>query len=336
LINTVYGVSRLYYDFAALAEDVKVKEVSLRLAEKLFADTRAQVEEGTLATVEMARANAQVFSSRLDLERARGSMEEQEAILKTVLSRRGGEDPEVRTARLIPVQPAALPTPPSANEDELMETALRNRPDQSLAGLQIANTELSLKGALNALKPQVDLVAFAQNNGLAGEVNALSSIQDTVFLGGYGSALAQILRRNYPVYGAGIQVDFPVRNSVAQADAARDEVQLRQSRIRQQQLKNQARLEVEDAMIAVRRAKAGYDAATQARMYQEESLKAEQAKFEVGASTSYLVIQFQTLLSQSKSSELAARSAYLKAQAALQRATGTILDKFGITVDSAR
>ncbi|HNY41096.1 MAG TPA: TolC family protein [Bryobacteraceae bacterium] len=336
LINTVYGVSRLYYDFAALAEDVKVKEESLRLAEKLFADTKAQVEEGTLATVEMARANAQVFSSRLDLERARGAMEEQEAILKTVLSRRGGEDPEVRRARLIPVQPSSLPGPAPSSEDEMIDTALANRPDQALAGLQIANSELSLKGAMNALKPQVDLTAFAQNNGLAGEVNALSSIQDSVFLGGYGSALAQILRRNYPVYGAGIQFDFPVRNSVAQADAARDEVQLRQSRIRQQQLKNQARLEVEDAMIAVRRAKAGYDAAAQARAYQEESLRAEQAKFEVGASTSYLVIQFQTLLAQSKSSELAARSAYLKAQAALQRATGTILGTYGITVASAR
>lgn len=336
LINTVYGITRLYYDFVALSEDVKVKEESLRLAEKLYADTKSQVDEGTLATVDLARVNAQVFSSRLDLERARGSMEEQEAILKTVLTRRGGEDIEVRRARLIPVHRSEVRDRLPGGEDELMDLAVQNRPDQALAGLQIANSELALKGALNALKPQVDLTAFAQNNGLAGQQNVLSTVQDLAFLGGYGSAMEQLLKRNYPSYGAGLQIDLPLHNRVAQADAARDQIQLRQARVRQQQLRNQARLEVEDALIAVRRAKSGYEAAQQARTYQEKSLEAEQAKFEVGASTSFLIIQFQTLLAQSKSSELAARSAYLKAQAALQRATGTILDAYGVTVNSAK
>ena len=54
------------------------------------------MEEGTLAQVELTRANAQVFSTRQDLINARGLREEQEAILKNVLTRRGNEDPEVR------------------------------------------------------------------------------------------------------------------------------------------------------------------------------------------------------------------------------------------------
>ena len=63
LINTVYGVIRLYTDFVALYEDVNVKEETLRSASKLLADTQAQVEEGTLAPVELTRAKAQVFST---------------------------------------------------------------------------------------------------------------------------------------------------------------------------------------------------------------------------------------------------------------------------------
>jgi len=336
LINTVYGVTRLFHDYVALSEDVKVKQESLLLAERLLEDTRAQVEEGALARVELARANAQLFSARLDLERARGSMEEQEAILKVVLTRRGGEDAAVRDARLVAIAPTTPPADPALDEEPLVSTALDRRPDQALANLQIANSELLLKGALNALKPQVDLNAFAQNNGLAGEYSTLSSLQDATFVGGYSSALAQILRRNYPAYGAGLTVELPLRNRVAQADAARDEIQLRQTRIRQQQLRNQARLEVADALIALRRARAAFSAAAQARAFQQESLAAEQAKFEAGASTAYLVIQFQALLAQARSSELATKSAYLKAQAALKRATGTILDDFGITLDSAR
>lgn len=336
LINTVYGVTRLYDDFVALYEDVKVKEETLRLAQKLFDDTKAQVEEGALASVEMARANAQVYSTRLDLERARGLLEEQEVILKTVLTRRGTEDDVVRKARVIPVGTLALPPAETRESPELAAIAAQNRPDLSTAALQIANSELSLKGSRNAVKPQVDIVAFATNNGLAGELNPLAVTPDTTFLGGYGSALGQIFRRDYPSYGAGLQIDLPLRNWVAQADVARDEIQFKQTKIREQQLRNQARLEVEDALIAQRRARAAYEAAIQARVYQEESLNAEEAKFEVGASTSYLVIQFQSFLAQARSTEVAARGAYVKARAALQRATGTILADYHISVDSAR
>ena len=44
------------------------------------------------------------------------------------------------------------------------------------------------------------------------------------------------------------QLTLPLRNRVAQADAARDEIQVRQTEIRLQQLRNQAQLEVEDAL----------------------------------------------------------------------------------------
>jgi outer membrane protein TolC len=144
------------------------------------------------------------------------------------------------------------------------------------------------------------------------------------------------LRRNYPSYGGGIQIDLPLRNRVAQADLARDEIQVRQTKLRQQQLRNQSRLEVADALIALRRAKSAFEAAAQARAYQEVSLQAEQAKFEVGASTSYFVIQFQSFLALARSTEVAARSAYIKARTALQRATGSILDDYQISVEAAR
>ncbi len=335
LIATVYGVSRLYYDLTALYEDVKVKEQSLQLAQRLQSDTTAQVEQGTQARVELARANAQLFSAKLDLERSRGLLEEQEAILKNVLTRRGGADEIVRQARVIPLNTQSAPADETRPDEQLFTLATQNRPDLLMARLQISNSELALLGSRNNLKPQLDVQAYMQNNGLAGTADPIGLQPDPAFLGGYGLALEQIFRRNYPVYGAGIQLDLPLRNRAAQADLARDEIQLRQTRIRQQQLENQVRLEVEDALIAVRRARAAYQAAVQARTFQEESLAAEQAKFEAGASTSYLVIQFQAFLAQSRSSEVAARGAWLKAVAALRRATASILDDNSIDVSAA-
>jgi len=336
LILTVYGVIRLYTDLVALTEDEKVKQETVSLAEKLLTDVRAQVEEGTLAQVEMTRANAQVFSTRQDLINARGLREEQEAIFKNVITRRGNEDPEVANARIIPTDALTIPATDQVRPmQDLVTDALAHRPDVDQARLQIVNSQIGLDGARSLTKPQLDLVGVMQNNGLAGQANPFVANPDPGFFGGYGSVLTQIFSRNYPTYGIGVQLNLPLRNRIAEADLVRDELQVKQSEIRLRQLQNQARLEVEDALIAMRRARASYDAAVQARALQQESLAAEQAKFEVGASTSFFVIQYESLLAQARSTEVAAQSSYVKAKAALQRATGTILDENNISLEAA-
>jgi len=336
LIVTVYGVTRLYTDLVALYEDVKNKEESLALAQKLFTDTQAQVEEGTLAVVEMTRAKAAVYSSRQDLINSSGLLEEQEAILKTVLTKTGNQDPQVQAARIIPTDPLSVPEKEEIRPiQDLLSDAMAHRPDLNQANLQIENSEIGLKGSRNAVLPEVDLVGLAQNNGLTGAASPFAPAADVPYVGGYGGLLDQIFTRKFPTYGIGVQVTLPIRNRIAEADLARDEIQLRQSQVRMRQLQNQARLEVEDSLIAMRRARASYEAAVQARLLQEESLDAEQQKFSVGASTSFFVIQYESLLAQAKSTEVAAKGAYVKARAALQRATGAILSDNNITVESA-
>ncbi len=336
LTLTVYGVIRLYTDFVALYEDEKVKLETAALAEKLFADTKAQVEEGTLAQVEMTRANAQVFSTRQDVINARGLREEQEALLKNVLTRRGNGDPEVAAARIVPTDTLEVPENDGVRPmQDLIADALANRADLGQARLQVANSRIGLEGARNLTKPQVDLVGVMQNNGLAGVLNPLVPNADTTYVAGYGGVLNQVLTRKYPTYGIGVQVNLPLHNRIAEADLARDEIQVKQADVRLQQMHNQVRLEVEDALIAMRRARASFEAAGQARRLQQESLDAEQAKFEVGASTAFFVIQYDSLLSQAKSTEVAARSSYVKARAALARAMGTILEEYRILADAA-
>ena len=336
LIASVYGVIRLYTDFVALYQDVKVKQESVMTAERLLSDVSAQVEEGTLAPVEQTRANAQVFSTRQDLANSQGLLEEQEAILKNVLTRQGNEDLEVRSAHIIPTDTLEIPAQDNIQPiQDLVAEALANRPDLRQARLQIDISKIGLQGSKNATLPEVDLLGVVANSGLAGALNPLQPSADPALIGGFGGVLDQILSRRYPTYGIGLQLNLPLRNRIAEADFARDQIQVKQSEVRLRQLENQARLEVEDAIIALRRARASADAAAQARQFQQESLAVEQAKFDVGASTSFFVIQYQSLLAQAQSTEVAAKSAYVKARAALERAIGSILTENGISVDAA-
>jgi outer membrane protein TolC len=336
LIAGVYGVVRLYTDLVALYEDVKVKEGTLASAEQLYSDTKARVDEGTQAPIELTRANAQVYSLRQDLINARGLLEEQEAIMRSVLTRRTSSEPDLLAARIVPTDTIDVPQRDETRPiQDLLAHAFANRPDLLQAGVQVENSQISLEGSRNGLRPEIDVFGVVQNSALAGQPNPLASSADTSFLGGYGSALEQIFARNYPTYGAGINLTLPLRNRIAQADVARDEIQLRQTQIRLEQFRKQAQLEVEDALVAMRRARSSYEAALQTQALQQESLEAEQAKFEVGASTSFFIIQYQSLLAQAQSTVVVAKSAYLKAHAALERATGSILEDNHVEIDSA-
>lgn len=343
-IETVAGIIRLYFDLVSLIEDVGVKRQTLALAQRLYEDNRQKVEQGTLAPIELVRAQAQVAASRQDLANSEGFELQQELIVKTVITRRGTEDPLIRSARIVTTTPISVPEREEVRPvQDLMEQAYRNRPELDQARLQIANSGISLAGSRNALLPDLSLVGVLQNSGLGGQTNplvpvtpggaGLTGVPDQTFIGGFGTALGQILRRNYPTYGVGIQLNLPLKNRVAQGDYTRDEITLRQTEIRFQQLENQVRLEVEGSVIASQRARSAYDAAVEARKLQEQSLEIELEKYANGLSTNFLVMQYQSYLAQARSTEVAARSVYIKARTALERAVGETLQNHNIALD---
>ena len=333
-MDTVAGVSRLYYDLVSLVEDVGVKRQTLALAQKLYEDNKTQVDQGTLAPIELVHAQALISASRQDLANSEGLEREQDLILKNVITRRGTADPRIRDASIVTTTPIPVPAAePVRPVQDLVDIAFKNRPDLASAGIQVTNSEISLEGSRNQLKPDVSLVASATNSGLAGTGNPLDPGATPAFLGGFGSSLDQIFRRNYPTYGVGIQFNLPLKNRVAQADYVRDELQLRQTQIQRQQFVNQARLEVEDALIALNRLRTAYEAAADTTRYQEESLAAEQEKFAVGLSTTFLIIQYQSQVAQARSTVVAARGAYAKARVNLDHALGMTLDYNNVSIE---
>jgi len=339
-IDTVAGIVRLYMDLVSLNEDLKVKRETLRLAERLYEDNQNKVQQGQQAPIEVTRAQAQVAASRQALVSAEGLVEQQELIVKTAITRGGLANPAIRTAHIIATDTVPAPeTEPARPVEDLTAEAIRSRPDLAQAGIQVENSQISLKGSLNALRPQLDVVGTVQNGGLSGDLNPVAAAATpgaAIYPGGYGTGLGQIFRNNFPTYGVGLQLTLPLRNRVAQADAVRDELQVRQSQVRRQQFEDQVRLEVADAYVAMQQARAAYEAAVQSRVLQEQSVDVEQATFDVGLATNYLVIQYQTYLAQARSTEVAAKGAYAKAKVALDRATASTLEVNQVSIAEAQ
>jgi outer membrane protein len=338
-VSTVAAVVRLYWDLVGLNGDVKVRRQSLERAEKLQSDNQEQVNTGTRAPIEVVRARAEVSRSRRDLIAAESLVRQQEVVLKDYLSRKTVGDPSWASVKIIATDPLRVDRnellPPA---ETLAELALKDRPDIDQARIQIQNTEFALQGSKDALRPSLDLIASARNNGLAGDVNPLTlqgaalHNPDPALIGGYGTALSQLFRRNYPDYGVGLQLTIPLKNRAAEADYARDSLVLRQQEVRLLQLRKQVHVEIQNALIALDQSRATLEATEREREFQEQALAAEEEKLAVGASTTFLVVQYQRDLAQAQSAEVTAQAGFVKARAALQRAAGTLLDTYGVSV----
>jgi outer membrane protein len=335
LISTVYGVSRLYYDLVSLNESAAVKRQTLAAARKLYEDDAAQVEQGTLAPLELTRARALVSASELDLIQSEGLVRQQEVILKSQLARRGSADQVLANLPIVPTDPITIPAADNLGPvDTLVSEALAKRPDLAQAALQVEGGEIAVKASRSAALPQVDLVANFQTRGSAEAPFATLGTPGTGLIAAPPDLSTGGVRTS-KIYQAGVQLNLPLKNHVAQADAARDLLQLRQAQARTQLLANQVREEVENAAIALRTARSALNAAIESRQYQEQLVSAERDKLSVGASTNLLVIQQDTYLAQARSTEVAARSVWIKARTALDRAIGDLLEKNGIGYEPA-
>ncbi len=343
VITTVAAVMDLYWDLVAFNENVRVQQQAVATSTKLYQDNQKQVEVGMMAPIEVVRAEAQLATDQQNLTLAETQLLQQETILKNALSRNGLASPAVADARIVPTDRLRVPdVEPVTPIQDLVAQALSARPELAQNRIQVTDQQITLRGSKNGLLPTLDAVASLSNNALAGQTNTLPSPfpfsiggPSPVFLGGYGTVLRQLFAHNYPNYMAGFNLTIPLRNRAAQAQALNDELTLRQLQLGLQRLENQVRVDVQNAVIGVRNARAQYQAAVKARILQEQSLDAEQKKYAAGASTSYNVILMQRDLATARQSEVAAEAAYAKAKVELDRATGQTLNDNNISLEEA-
>ena len=112
-------------------------------------------------------------------------------------------------------------------------------------------------------------------------------------------------------------------------------LEYRQAQMSLQQTENTIRLQVRQAQFAMQQNYVGLQAALAARDYAAQSLDAEQKKLRMGASTSTLVLQSSSNLTQAESNVLAAATNYEKSKVQLDLSTAETLAKLGIDMSDA-
>jgi outer membrane protein len=336
VINTVVNVLNLYYSLVADSEDLKARRSAFETAQAFYNDNKRMEQLGAVSPNDVDTANGQVASTEADLAVSETNLREQEVLLKNVLSRRGALDPQLMTVRVIPLD--RIEVPPADNLPELKDLVARateDRSDLASARANVTTAEISSVGTKNGVLPTLTVIGGETQAGLAGQVGP-SRGADPYFLGGVGTALGQTFRHNFPTERIGAFLQASIGNRQAQADYGIDQLSLRQTQLSTQKQLNQVSVDMLNALVALRQARARYQSAVQNRILQEQLLEAEQKKFGLGASTPYNVIQQQRDLATAHSTEIAAEVAYMTARIGLDQSLGDTLEANHISVDEAK
>jgi outer membrane protein TolC len=365
VITTVDQIENMYWDLVFAYENVRVQQESLAFAQKTLSDTNKQVQIGSLAPIEVVRAQSTVASDQQNLIQAQNNLQLQQLLMKNALSRTL-IDPVLADAEVIPTSSIALPEQePITPVQDLVNDALGHRPELSESRIDLNNRQINNKAIRNAQLPTLDLFAYYGGSGLAGSQNPANlcanqppaeqaegfcsgfnpSIPTTPPGGatviapvapvGYTSALNQLVNSTAPDKGVGLTLNIPIRNRNADALQVRALLEYRQAQMREQQIENQIRIEVRSAQFNLQQNRAAVAAAQAAVALGRQSLDAEQKKLNLGASTGTLVLQNQSVLATNESNLVSAMAAYEKSRIELDRATGVLLDHAGILMSDA-
>jgi outer membrane protein len=365
-ITTVTNTLIAYWELVFARENVKVQQQAVTVAEKLYNDNKKQLEIGTMAPLDVTRAESELATDRQNLIFAQTVQLQNQQTLKNAISK----NPLAPNFVNVEIITTDSPSGPEAIEaptfEEGVKEAFAKRPELQEQALNLLNGEIDLKATRNALLPTATLQAQYGTSGLSGNslkttstpapgaavvgANGLPVMVDQngvlipIFLpgqqvnvtgtnsSGFNGALSQVVHNQFPDYQVSLNVTIPIRNRSAQADNQRAILTQRYLEAQLQQLKNAALLDVRNTYIALTQDRAQVEAASKARELQQQTFDAEQKKYQLGASTVYLVIQTQRDLISAQGTELRALANLEEAKANYERAVGRTLEVNRVTI----
>jgi outer membrane protein TolC len=311
-VRTAASVKSAYWNLVSARATVDARRTAVELAEELTRVNKAKVDVGQSPPLDEVSAQAEVAANQEQLIIAETNAKLAEDRLRMLIY-----DPTDRAIWNLSLEP--IDTPPTSvtaiDLDAAVTRALANRTDIERAKKDIDDAQTNLALAGNQRMPDVRLSASYQANGLGGtEVLRNGGFPGTIVGPGdvtsFSTVLNQLFQHNYPTWTAGVSVTYPLGRSVDDATYARTKLQRVQADERAKSAEGRVIADVRTAGWNIEMNAKRMETTRAARELADERLDAERKRFEVGMSTSFLVIQAQRDSAQAKNNELAAQLAY--------------------------
>ena len=308
------GTEIAYWNYVLARLEIEIFEKSLAVARQQKQEVELRIEVGILPEIEAAAARAQVASQEQALIDARSLLEENRLRLLRLINPgpRDRLDLQVNATS----DPAIEPEPITDLLDRL-QLAERSRPDLNEARLRLAQNRLETIATRNGTLPRLDLFIALGRTGYA----------DT-----FSDSFREMDGKTYDI-AAGVRLSHFLGNRSADARDLAARASRRKASDAVENLLQMVQVDVRLAFNEVERARQQISATRATRRFREETLSAEQERFDVGLSTALLVSQAQRDLLASSIDEVMAIVNYRVALVRLYLAEGSLLERRGVLLN---
>jgi outer membrane protein len=324
--GTVQQVVGQYWNVVQARGNLDVAQKSLEAAEATYKHDKRSLELGALPPLDIYRSESQVAGRRVQVIQSEYALKQTEDAFRQTVG--ADLDPYFRALDLNLTEPPE-PEGELRNIDvsSALQQALSKRPELEAARQFLANDDTSIRLAHNNLLPDLRLSGNYSGNGL----NNLSTASQAS-TGGLGDSLSQLFGFGFPSYGFGLTLNLPVRNRSGQAALGNALVSRSRDLYTERQIRQQITYDVSNAVHQLEEAKISIAASKEAVDLARKTMAAEQRKYELGTGQIFLVLEAQTELAAAEQGLLQAEVSYRLAVAAVDYATGNLLEPYGVQI----
>lgn len=339
-MDIMYRIELFYWNLYFQNQDLKSKQISLKLAQDLLREIKVKIDAGTLAPIEIYQAEQNVAARQEDIIVSKRRVQDAEDFLKSALNLY--EKEQYWNVSILPLDTPDL-TEVHPQLDECIKVALEKRPDFIMTKLDIKATNIQVKYTKNQTLPRIDLVGSIGTSGIAGRPTSSSGLyggildtligtQKNPYSGHWDDVYDSLGSRNYYSYLIGLKLEIPLENKLARSNYAQAKLQEAQALT---QLKLREVTIINEVRDAVREVETNLQRLVTARAilkFSQETLAAETKKYEVGMSTQRDVLDFQDRLQKAMSNMALTESDYSRSVSNLARVKGILFEEKGLTM----
>ena len=371
VITEITQVQTQYWTLVFDRQAVEAARQTLAGYQRLYDDDERQLKIGTASPSDVVFAEASIAQGNQILIGAQVNESVQEDVLRNLVTK-DPSDPRLRGVEIVPTTPLEVtPQVPDVTLDVAVKEAWANRPELQVDQLTLRNDRYDVRATKNSLLPTLTLSGEYVSVGLSGNKtgpfvpngtfspeitepvvdqngNPVTSNGVPIFIGvangtvgptipgGIGSAYSQIFHNRSPEYAASLNLNLPLRNRSAQAANAQDQLIERRDKLSDRRQRSTIFSNVSEALTAVKLDAAQVEEATKATQLAQQSYDYEVKKFNFGKSSTYLIVQYGSILNGAKLSELQVKAGYEIALANFNQALGRTLTANNITIADNR
>ena len=329
--GTIQQVVTQYWNVVQARGSLEVARKSLDAAEATYNHDKRALELGALPPLDIYRSESQVAGRRVTVIQSEYALKQTEDAIRQTLG--ADVDPYFRAINLdLTDSPETGEGLRSIDAATALQQALDKRPELEAARQSLANDDTNIRLAHNNLLPDLQLSGNYSGNGLGGNEYNLNVPPQLISTGGFGDSLNQLFGFGYPSYGFSLTLNLPVKNRSGQAALGNALVSRRRDLYTERQIREQITFDVSNAVHQLEQAKIGIAANKEAVDLARKTMAAEQRKYELGSGQIFLVLEAQTELALAEQSLLQAEIGYRVAVAAVDYATGNLLEPYGVQI----